>query len=52
LDLPFDLRGLSPNDYRCLTQAHHPKAAEILHMKNCDVAYAHRTALWDAIPVS
>jgi hypothetical protein len=49
LDAPFDLRGIGAKDYRCLTQGHHPKEGEILHMKDCVVAYKHNTSLWDAI---
>jgi len=50
LDQPFDLRNIDKSDHRCLTQAHHPKSSEVLHMKDCVVAYDHDTALWEAIP--
>lgn len=50
LDRPFVLRNIDRADHRCVTQAHHPKKNEVLHMKDCAVAFDHDTALWEAIP--
>jgi hypothetical protein len=52
---PFDLRPdvIAFEDYvdRCITQLHHPKAGEVLHMRECTDAYGYDTALYDALPV-
>jgi hypothetical protein len=53
---PFDLRpDVNPiNDSidRCVTQLHHPKAKEVLHMRHCTDAYGYDTALYHAILVN
>jgi hypothetical protein len=50
-DAPFDLRGLDlPSKNLCMTNRHHPKAAEIYYMHDCRETYGYNTALWDAIP--
>jgi hypothetical protein len=52
---PFDLRpdviAFEDNVDRCVTQLHHPKAGEVLHMRECTDAYGYNTALYDALPV-